>query len=1003
MKKSLKTIDIPANLKSIQVSTKSIEVLTQEKTNLNKILQATIKDIQEQVKAFKAEKGSTKADIDAFNERLEDSKDLKKDISYQISKITNEIKKVKLAYDDQFKVIKKGFEIKTEMLENYITENQSTFSKTKDEALLILQSLTGSHVHSKEQERKMFNKRTERFKEINQMIKNREDLAKERSGIFDVMSKSKDVAQAEELESKIFIIDNQIDKIDQTLAETLSGKSSQEYNMYTKKIEKVKKLREIAQKRNNIKAKMKNKAKHKSSQSKEFLGIIKNELKYTRHFGELPLVLGIGVTKASWNLGKNLAKNIFSRETKNNNLLQKIEEEKVKCELYYHSYMSAGFRISRGYYYKELVKSYKSGKKIIKTYINYNKKTFKADDIKEAEELILGSWDNLIKKGQALLNKKKAKAVKEIKIHVKAEENKIQKETVKANKSKENKVQNIGESVKNNSVKETKAENANSFISEGKLQAFSTAGEVAKGAEESEGMMTLMMGVLSAFLSAYEIAKNAIKNGISAIAKALSKAVAKVWSAVRDGLKSIGETISKFFKGLTKGGEKAGAEAIAKSAVGESLAAASAKASATMAPEAEKALGMMSKLKGIPILGPLLVSSIGGFEIYQAIQDRNENKISGQVMDEKIGASLGSILGTLAGGELGAIIGSILPGAGTFMGGLAGAALGGYAGEWAGKKIVDYYLGSNTGDIPTPAVNLSNRPQPSQLPSTAGAYQPATRGGGYAGGNSTPNILDRIKEQSKKAISSVGKFFGFQLSSGVDWENVRPEVRTRAEAMFKEYKRETGKDIRVNSGYRSYEKQLALFNKYGPGRAARPGSSPHEYGLAFDLNTSDANDLDKLGLLKQFGFSRPALKSMGEAWHIELDNKGATRRAMKEGGGINVYKEGTTFDSPNLQLSEAQLASDGVTQTQLNKQVQQVKKSQQVTKSVGNQLLAKNISVQDKGFINLQNNTKSIKPVHQNIINNQVQPQITKKDQGEITLNSFTSNPDHLYAILRKN
>ena len=221
--------------------------------------------------------------------------------------------------------------------------------------------------------------------------------------------------------------------------------------------------------------------------------------------------------------------------------------------------------------------------------------------------------------------------------------------------------------------------------------------------------------------------------------------------------------------------------------------------------------------------------------------------------------------------------------------------------------------------------------------------------------------------------------------------------------MFKEYKRETGKDIRVNSGYRSYEKQLALFNKYGPGRAARPGSSPHEYGLAFDLNTSDANDLDKLGLLKQFGFSRPALKSMGEAWHIELDNKGATRRAMKEGGGINVYKEGTTFDSPNLQLSEAQLASDGVTQTQLNKQVQQVKKSQQVTKSVGNQLLAKNISVQDKGFINLQNNTKSIKPVHQNIINNQVQPQITKKDQGEITLNSFTSNPDHLYAILRKN
>ena len=95
--------------------------------------------------------------------------------------------------------------------------------------------------------------------------------------------------------------------------------------------------------------------------------------------------------------------------------------------------------------------------------------------------------------------------------------------------------------------------------------------------------------------------------------------------------------------------------------------------------------------------------------------------------------------------------------------------------------------------------------------------------------------------------------------------NLDPNVRELFTGMAKEYNSLTGKSIPVTEAFRSYEDQMNLYKKY-PGKAAKPGNSTHEYGLAIDIDSKVADELDKLGLLRKYGFTRPI---GGEKWHIE--------------------------------------------------------------------------------------------------------------------------------------
>ena len=84
--------------------------------------------------------------------------------------------------------------------------------------------------------------------------------------------------------------------------------------------------------------------------------------------------------------------------------------------------------------------------------------------------------------------------------------------------------------------------------------------------------------------------------------------------------------------------------------------------------------------------------------------------------------------------------------------------------------------------------------------------------------------------------------------------------------------------LHVNYGKRTYAEQAALWAKYGPPRAARPGTSRHETGLAADVVTEKLRI--SVGSVKKI---RAALKNHGlclpvpnEPWHVEC---GSTWRA----------------------------------------------------------------------------------------------------------------------------
>ena len=96
-------------------------------------------------------------------------------------------------------------------------------------------------------------------------------------------------------------------------------------------------------------------------------------------------------------------------------------------------------------------------------------------------------------------------------------------------------------------------------------------------------------------------------------------------------------------------------------------------------------------------------------------------------------------------------------------------------------------------------------------------------------------------------------------------QGLHPGVLKLFLGMAEEYNKLTGKSIQMNEGLRTFEEQAALRQKYG-NRAAKPGTSLHESGLAIDIPSATAGELEKLGLMRKYGFTRPV---GGEPWHLE--------------------------------------------------------------------------------------------------------------------------------------
>lgn len=122
-------------------------------------------------------------------------------------------------------------------------------------------------------------------------------------------------------------------------------------------------------------------------------------------------------------------------------------------------------------------------------------------------------------------------------------------------------------------------------------------------------------------------------------------------------------------------------------------------------------------------------------------------------------------------------------------------------------------------------------------------------------------------------------------------ETVAPFLKMVGEATL------SGVTVAINSGFRSYPEQKFLrdgFDRGLPGfnRAAKPGSSDHQNGIAFDIAVAGADGNEVYDWLKlhapELGFVRTV---SGEPWHWEYDLARAQQAVQSQ-----TYKISTVTD-----------------------------------------------------------------------------------------------------------
>ncbi len=112
---------------------------------------------------------------------------------------------------------------------------------------------------------------------------------------------------------------------------------------------------------------------------------------------------------------------------------------------------------------------------------------------------------------------------------------------------------------------------------------------------------------------------------------------------------------------------------------------------------------------------------------------------------------------------------------------------------------------------------------------------------------------------------NVGNATGNLVS--ISGEKVDSSIAPNLQAMIAAAKKD-GVNLDIISGFRSNAEQKQLYAKYGPGRAAKPGTSNHEKGVAVDFaNTPGAYKwLDKHAA--EFGLKTNANSGGWEQWHV---------------------------------------------------------------------------------------------------------------------------------------
>lgn len=233
------------------------------------------------------------------------------------------------------------------------------------------------------------------------------------------------------------------------------------------------------------------------------------------------------------------------------------------------------------------------------------------------------------------------------------------------------------------------------------------------------------------------------------------------------------------------------------------------------------------------------------------------------------------------------------------------------------KKIQAWQKQNDAKAGVTNAVSDEGEPDQKAIGSTSAAVSKQASGGLSGGGGSSNPPLAAGDISNGAAAEQYLKY-----ANGAKLNNMHPEFLKLFMGAVQEYGEKTGKQVQVNAGFRSYEQQAALKKKYGA-RAAAPGNSLHEYGMAIDINSADADAMEKLGLMKKYGLTRPV---GAEPWHIEpagiqndyngyKKNWQAANDAIKSGAGFGGGGYGTVAGARrygrNAELAKQLLANAG--------------------------------------------------------------------------------------------
>lgn len=147
-------------------------------------------------------------------------------------------------------------------------------------------------------------------------------------------------------------------------------------------------------------------------------------------------------------------------------------------------------------------------------------------------------------------------------------------------------------------------------------------------------------------------------------------------------------------------------------------------------------------------------------------------------------------------------------------------------------------------------------------------------------------------------------------------DKVHPELYNRFGKLAAEYKAKFGKDLVLNSAWRSVEKQAALAKASGNSKmVAPPGRSMHNFGYALDVNKvgPGQNPMIPDDMLAKYGLYRPMMsKDLYEPWHIELaETRGVRSRISREGYVPNISSIGSlnisniTSNMPNTSSNKS--------------------------------------------------------------------------------------------------